>query len=192
MLVRSWRRRLYGGVATAAFLPGALFAAVLALAVAGGFGKVGVLGQVFTGPPEPPGSTASALVLASRPLPSRVLAALATAPAAIGATRAAGRRVGAGAPTGSTPTAPSRHRVVGSDNSGGRHGGGSPTHGTSGGGQPPRGPSPHPTVIDGVVSVGTSATSQVPGPAGSAATQTLQSAGSTVDNILPPPPPTVP
>jgi hypothetical protein len=40
-----------------------------------------------------------------------------------------------------------------------------------------------------VVGVGTSVTSQVPGPAGKLATQVLQSVGSTVDHILPLPGP---
>lgn len=190
MLVRSWRRRLYGGVATAAFVPGALFAALLALALAGGFGKVGVLGQIFTGPPAPPGSTASALVAATRPLPSRVLAALSAPVATVRASHAGGRPAPARAPGGLTPVAQPPHRVVGSDNSPPAHrGGGKP--GSSGAHQPPRGPPPQPTVIDGIVSAGT-VTSQVPGPAGSAATQTLQTAGKTVDEVLPPPPSSLP
>ena len=183
---------MYGGMATAAFLPGALFAAVLALAVAGGFGKVNVLSQVFTGPPAPPGSTAAALILASRPVPPRVFAALAN-PAAAAAARGVGSRLGvAGSHGAPTPAAPLPPRVVGSDNSGGGHGGPGTKHGPPGGTRPPPVPSPHPTVIDGIVSVGTSVTSQVPGPAGSAATQVLQTTGTTADKLLPPIPPAVP
>jgi hypothetical protein len=42
--------------------------------------------------------------------------------------------------------------------------------------------------VDGVVKIGTSVTSKLPGPVGSAATQALQSVGQAVDKILPPPP----
>jgi hypothetical protein len=45
-------------------------------------------------------------------------------------------------------------------------------------------------VIDGVVALGTSVTSKVPGPIGALATQTLQSVGAAVNRILPLGPPT--
>jgi hypothetical protein len=45
---------------------------------------------------------------------------------------------------------------------------------------------PRRTVVDPAVNVATSVTKQLPGDAGSVATQTLQTVGSTADGILPP------
>jgi hypothetical protein len=42
-----------------------------------------------------------------------------------------------------------------------------------------------PTVVDGVVSLGTSLSSRIPGPVGAVATAALKSLGSTIDRILP-------
>jgi len=46
-------------------------------------------------------------------------------------------------------------------------------------------PQPNPTAADRVVAAGTSVSSQVPGPAGPAATSALQSAGSTLNSVAP-------
>src|SRR5947209_2013339 len=52
-LARAWRRQLYGASSAALIVPCALLGAVLVLALGGGFGRLGVLGQIFAGPPAP-------------------------------------------------------------------------------------------------------------------------------------------
>src|SRR5581483_11047836 len=99
---------------------------------------------------------------------------------------------GAPAPGSTGPGSPSPRQGAGS-------GGGSAGHATPGGpgspgtpgspgipGSPPAPPPQPPTVIDKVVSLGTSVTQRVPGPVGTVATQTLQSVGHTLNGILSP------
>jgi hypothetical protein len=178
VLARAWRRRLYGGVVAAAFVPAALVAALLALAVSGGFGQLGALAQTLSGPPAP----AAPPPAVNHQVSPRVLAAL-SAPASMRIASA-----GAAAQTGSVA-----RTAVGTVPAGGSPGVAHHRSASHPVAPPPLrhhpapGRTPHPTVIDGIVSAGTSATTQVPGPAGSAATQTLQSVGSTLDKILPPP-----
>src|ERR1700729_23624 len=49
-LARVWRRQLLGASTAALIVPSAMLAALLALALGGAFGGVGVLGQLFAGP----------------------------------------------------------------------------------------------------------------------------------------------
>ena len=182
VLARAWRRRLYGGIVAAAFVPAALVATLAALAVSGGLGQFGALAQALSGPPEPP-----AVPLAiGHPVSPRVLAALSpAAPVRTATTSLLGGRTHARSPARPV-SAGGAPRVSGLPNSrvprAGRPGGVAPVHH-----HPAPGRTPHPTLIDGVLSAGASTTSQLPAPAGSTAAQTLQSAGTTLDKILPPP-----
>jgi type IV secretion system protein TrbL len=180
-MLRVWRRRLLGGVGVAAIVPVLLVASLGVLAVAGGFGGLSALGQAFSGPAVPAsvlGGGQGGQV--SRPLPPRLVAALSSVPAAprsaSGAVRApatsgGGPRATPGPPVSSAP--PARGRPPAQSPAGG-----SP-HVTT------PAPTPQPTLVDKVVGAGTSVTSQLPGPAGPAATKTLQAAGSTLDSIAP-------
>ena len=49
-LARAWRRQLYGASSAALIVPSAMLAALVVLALGGGFNQVGVLGQIFAGP----------------------------------------------------------------------------------------------------------------------------------------------
>ena len=165
------------------------------LAVAGGFGQLGDLSQALAGP-SAPASAAAPGVAATAPTGGAILpVATATAarpgvaagaPGIGGRTRAGSRHANPGAGTGPVATT-------------------APGRGSTGTGSPapvPPAPAPgrwrHPgrwrraaaagsghTLIDGVVKVGTSVTSQLPGAAGSVTTGLLQSVGKGVDSILP-------
>jgi len=52
-LARVWRRQLLGASSVALMVPAAMLAAVVALDLGGGFSQVGLLGQIFAGPPVP-------------------------------------------------------------------------------------------------------------------------------------------
>jgi len=187
-VVRAWTRQLYGASGAALLVPGAIALALVLLAVAGGFGRLGDLSQAFAGPSAPPSvSLPDALAVrgAGPVLPVATTAATATTAAARpGATATGGGRArGGGDHVNRSPgagTVPLATTGPGSGSSG------TGSSGTStGGGQPPAGSGSEPTLIDGVVSVGTSVTSQLPGPAGGVATGLLQSLGKGVDSILP-------
>jgi hypothetical protein len=199
-LARSWSRALYGASGAALVVPATIAGALAVLALAGGFAGVGAIGQAFSGPPLPAGATASANPLtaprASASL-TRVLAAVG-APAPPGAATVVGVRTGGGrgpsAPrAGGGKTVPSSSvGPVGSGGgtgsgpgSGGTGGGSGGTGGGSGGGTGSGGSPSPPTVVDGIVKPGTSVTERIPGPVGSAGTNTLQSLGSTLNTIAP-------
>jgi hypothetical protein len=184
ILVRVWRRQLLGGMGAAALVPGTLLATLAVLAFAGGFGGLAALGQAFSGPPAPAAAITNGHgPRAVRPLSPVVVAALSAVPArgvaaGSGTSPSAVRSTGTGA-HGRAPSSPS---------SGRRNGRGSQT--PSGGhpipaNRPAPKPKPQPTLIDGIVGVGTSVSSKVPAPAGPAATKALQSAGATLDSIAP-------
>ncbi len=192
-LARAWRRQLYGVSSVALIVPSAMLAAVIVLALGGGFGQVGILGQIFAGPPAPsaagggpaglgpaavgrslPAIPVAALQPSTRPRGHRVVPA---APVRSGSGRGGGAPAPVGraqpivASGGSTPVPP-RPAPSGS--------------GSGSGSSPPApqpGPSPQPTVVDQVV---TPVTQQLPAPAGPAVTQAVQAAGSTADGLLPP------
>ncbi len=179
VLARAWRRRLYGGVLTAALVPAALLAALATLAVSGGFGQLGALAQALSGPPTPRLAPAAS----SRPPSARLLATVsAAAPAAAAAPTTSRVPIALLRTTHPAPLS-SRPRPVGPPGSRPSRPSSppQPVHH-----QPPPGPAPHPTLIDGIVSAGTSVTSQLPAPAGPVATKTLQTVGSTVDKVIPP------
>jgi hypothetical protein len=209
-LARAWRRQLYGASTAALIVPFAMLAALVVLAFGGGFGQVGVLGQIFAGPPAIGASGSGgggAAVAASRSLP--VIPSVATA-----SRPRSSRRVirGGGAPssgvsrgtagagaapiTTGTPIRSSPRPGPGSGSGSGASAGsgsgfGSAPGSGSGSGSPsptpaPQpSPSPQPTAIDKVVTVVTQVTQQVPAPVGPAATQVVQAAGSAADGLLP-------
>ena len=176
ILARAWRRQLCGGVSAALIVPGTILAALAVLALAGGFARLGALGQAFSGPPESVFAPAGAAgAHASRSVSNAALVALvASAPRPVAAPSGAGA-VRVGPSSGTTRPGTTR------GNSGGAHPSVRPSH--------PVASPPHPTLIDEVVGAGSTVTGQLPGPAGVAATQALQSAGSTVDGVLPIPAP---
>jgi len=181
-MVRAWRRELYASLSATVIVPGALLAALALLALAGGFARLGSLGQALSGPPLPAASaTAQTGARASRSDSTAALIAL-----------AAGARSLAGPGGAALRTkAPAHHGA------GVTHGRGAPVTGVRGQpparaltrSNPPTSPAPRPTLIDEVVSQGTSVSRQLPAPAGPAATQALQSAGSSLDGVVPVPPP---
>jgi hypothetical protein len=194
-LVRVWRGQLLGMVGAAAIVPVALVGSLAVLALAGGFGGLSALGQAFSGPALPASQPATDRGKPSaRPVPAALAAAL-SAPARLTATANAGASTAQDAPSsraaqptnsnGAAPVNPSsRGESPGGSGPGSRAQphrapGPSPTSGS----QPT--PQPQPTAADGVVAAGTSVTSQVPGPAGPAATKALRTAGSTLDSIAP-------
>jgi hypothetical protein len=197
-LARMWRRQLFAASSAALIVPSAMIAALVALALGGGFSQLGVLGQVFSGPPAP----------SAGPLTPRGVSAR-TAGAAIPVIRvartAASRPVSAGARTRVAPavTAPRTGAPsTGLASTGGTiaAGGvtvrpvtGGPTPGSaspapvsspSPSPNPSPAPSSRPTPVDTVVKAVTSVTSQVPAPVGPAITQSVQSAGSAADTLL--------
>jgi hypothetical protein len=199
-LARVWTRQLYGASGAALVAPGAVVAALLALGLAGGFGQLGTLSQAFAGPAIPASSHVGGAP-GSIPAPARVLPIIA-APAPTGATPvAAPGRGGNPAPSarrttpnpGTASIGPgtgtgSGSGAAGSGGAGTGTGGGSTgSGGGSGGGGGTGGGTPtgQPTLVDGVVKLGTSITKHVPGPVGALATQLLESLGKTVDGVLP-------
>jgi hypothetical protein len=179
-------RQLGGASGAALLVPGTVVAALVVLALGGGFGGLGAVGQVFTGPSVPSvprltGNPSSRLVRAT-------LAAFITAaaPHATHSSAGAARRhpVGARSPSTGVSPGPGARPPAAS--------GVPPQRGGLVGSSPPPqpvAPTPRPTVVDKVVGIGTSVTNKIPGPGGALATQTIQSVGGTVDRILKPPSP---
>jgi hypothetical protein len=198
-VARAWGRQLFAASTAALIVPSTMLAAVLVLALGGGFGSVGVLGQLFSGPSLPgvgggaPGGAhggSRGLVAASLPVVRAVTAprpvslhtpsSVPHVPPARGGTRSGGGAIGGTGGTGVRPV---------TQGTGGSGSGASPPRSSpppsSPAPSPPPTPSPQPTPVDTVVKVVTSVTQQVPAPVGPAATQTLQAVGGAVDNPLP-------
>jgi hypothetical protein len=196
-LARAWMRELYRASGAALLVPGTIIGALVLLALAGGFGQLGALGQVLSGP-APPQQTRIGAGPGATGGPGAALA-----PVIGGVATPGGPAVGPGGGVGGGPfaTGPAGSAGNGSPGSGGSEGtGGSRSPSGPGTPQPPTQtttppptqapprPGSPPTLIDGVVGLGTSLTGQIPGPVGTLATQTLQSLGSGLDRILQPPP----
>ena len=182
-LVRAWTRGLWGASGAAVLAPGAIFIALLLLAVAGSFGRLGGLGQAFSGPAAPGSGPAASALVAPPPHGGSLLRTASTA--------AASRPGLASTPTGASPgvagtahAAPPANRPPGVTVIG-EHPPPPYTHGSSGCGNSCSSPASSPTLIDDVVSVGTSVTSKLPGAVGQLATQLLGQLGATVDRVLP-------
>lgn len=199
-LARAWRRQLYGASSVALIVPSAMLAALVVLALGGGFGQVGVLGQIFAGPPAPSvtggaaaGAGAGGVARSLPAIPAAALVAGPSLPAPRHVRTAPGRgsaRVvpvssrgtgGAIAPVGGVApivSGPGRTPVPSRP---------APTGSTPSAPSPQPGPSPQPTPVDRIVNTITPATEQLPAPAGPAVTQAVQAVGSAADGVLPPP-----
>jgi hypothetical protein len=171
-LVRAWMRALSGASGAALLVPGGVFAAMVLLALAGSFGQLGQLGQAFAGPPSP--SAVQAVVAPVRPGGRATLlpitsagAAALVSPAGLGVVTTGGTP---GRSTGPTPVGQPTPTP-------GRPGPPVPVTPRCGSACPPPPPGPKPTIVDQVVSVGTSITSKLPGPIGQLATQALKQVG---------------
>jgi hypothetical protein len=209
-LARLWTRQLFGASGAALLVPGAIAAALVVLAFAGGFGRLSSLGQVLSGP-SLPGVTPVGVNLGGdgRSALGRALAAAATPTGTARGLTVSGGSTGPGAQAGPGSAAGTAGPGRGGSGSGGAGSGGSGSGGSgsggsgsggsgsgsggpgsggsgsgAGSGSPPPTPAP-PTLVDGVVGVGTSLTAKIPGPVGTVATQTLQSVGTTLDRVLP-------
>jgi hypothetical protein len=55
-LARSWKRQMFGASGAALLVPGAIAGALVILVSAGGFARLGTLGQALSGPALPGGS----------------------------------------------------------------------------------------------------------------------------------------
>jgi hypothetical protein len=204
-LARAWRRQLYGASSVALIVPSAMLAALVVLALGGGFSQVGVLGQIFAGPPAPGASDATAgghAGVAVRALPAIPAVAVAASRPGTGRRAGAGRRTGgghrSGAPAplggprqtggaltpvrGTAPIVGAAPRPSAPAPTGTAPTGSAPT-------QPPPqpGPSRQPTGVDRIVQTITPVTQALPAPAGPVATQAVQSAAGAADSVLPPP-----
>ena len=184
LLVRAWRRQLLGGLSAALIVPVSLLVALMLLAFAGGFAGLGALGQAFSGPSlTTAGQSGAPGAHPAHTISTAVLLALAAPPtglaAAAGGTPTGGRRTGRAAPR--SPVQPQPRGGAGPSRPAPEPAPTAPA--------PSPAPTPRPTLTDEVIGTATSATSQLPAPAGPAATDALQAAGSTVDRILPVPAP---
>jgi hypothetical protein len=199
-LARAWTRQLYGASGAAVLVPGTVLIALVLLALAGGFGRLGSLGQAVAGPSVPAGppligtvSHASTNAIAGPPVIAATAGAVAapsttavTPTGAVVAPIAGGSATtGIGIGTGGAVGHSGRGSGSGSGGSiqsrghggSGRPGSGSGTGGSGG----------HPTLWDGVTKLGTSVTNKLPAPVSALGGQVLQSVGSTLDKILPVP-----
>lgn len=183
-------RQLFGASGAALLAPGAVALALVALAMAGGFGQLSDLSQAFAGPATPGPVTAPGVRAAAGAggavLPVvRAVAPAAPAGVAVGGARPVrgGHAVAAGPLAGIGPVGTSG---PGSGSSGTGSSGTGTGSGSGAGGQPSGGSGSGQTLVDKVVSAGTSVTSQLPGPLGATATNVLQSVGNGVNSILPP------
>ena len=208
-LARVWRRQLLGASTAALIVPSAMLAALLALGLGGGFTAVGVLGQLFAGPSLPAagaGSPAGVRAGSGGGVHGFAAASLPVVPAVSGV---APRRAPLHAPSAGSHVPPADGLAGGGTRSAGGAIGGTGgtaarpvTQGAGGSGSgtsptsssappsppapsPQPSPPPQPTPVDTVVKVVTSVTQQVPAPVGPVATQTLQTVGGAVDNLLP-------
>lgn len=197
-LARMWRRQLCAASGAALIVPSAMVAALVALALGGGFSQLGVLGQVFSGPPAPSAGPLTASGNAARTTSGSiptipVVQVMATRTTSGGGGGAHGRP--APAPRTSAPS-----KGLGSTGGTIAPGGVTTRPISQAPAAPPPRPAPvsqspspspapapapthHPTPVDPVITVVTSVTSQLPAPVGPALTQTVQSVGSAADSL---------
>ena len=110
-LARAWRRQLFGASSAALIVPSAMLAALLVLALGGGFGSIGVLGQLFAGPSLPGiGAPGGGHVVSGRGVRGFTSASLPVIPAV---TPVAGPRREVVHQASAVPTVPSASRGTG-------------------------------------------------------------------------------
>ena len=202
ILVRAWMRRALAASGAALAVPAAMLGVLALLTLSGGLGRIGNIGQVFSGPRLP------AAVVPTPSSPSRggagsdrLLAALRSGRARTGAP-APGQTPGRGTSSGASGGASSPSGGSGwygsssgpGRGSGGTGGpaGGAPAGGGSGG--PPTGPvdpspshhpSPGPSLVRRVTDTAASAAGRLPGPLGPPAAQTIETVGSAAGALVP-------
>lgn len=198
-LARTWTRQLGAASSVALIVPCAMVAALVALALGGGFGGLGVLGQVFAGPSIPNAGSLVAGGSATREPSRGASSSIPVIPVArfVAATHggAAGRGV-ASSRTGVTrPSLPSAGGAIGQGGVTARpvtHAP-VPTSSTppaaaapapaSANPSPSPTPSPQPAPVDTIVNTVTSVTGQVTAPAGPGVTQAVESVGSAANGV---------
>jgi hypothetical protein len=181
-----------------------MLAALLVLALGGGFGQVGVLGQIFAGPPAP--SVGAAATSGGRGAAGTTsLPAIPVAAVRAGAPRPTTRHAGTGKASGRGGAAVVPVASRGPAQAGGAISGATPVvsrpvpvvgkpvpaaPAPAPAGSTPSGPAPspkpQPTPVDQIVNTITPVTSQLPAPAGAAATQAVEAAGNAADGVLAP------
>jgi hypothetical protein len=174
-LVRAWVCQLAAASLTALSIPLAIVGALVALTFTGGFGSLGGLGQIVSGPATPPASPARAAAVLPRVAAhaARATAARAATVAAVGAQVVAAPWP-APRPGGATPVTPEPV-----SNASAPVPAGSPA--TAGSSRVPASapaPASRPTVVARVVGVADSVAAKLPAPVGPAAAQAVQSVGS--------------
>jgi hypothetical protein len=181
-LVRTWARQLAATSLTVLGIPLAVVGALVVLTLAGGFGSLGSLGQIFAGPTTAKSARAAAPAAA---VLSRSAIAPTQATTARASANASGGTAGAAAPvprparSRSAPVAPepastaARPVLAGSRPI---------TPSTAVAARAPV-PAPHPTIVGRVLGVATTVTTKLPAPVGPAATQAVQSVGSAVPHL---------
>lgn len=206
ILVRAWIRQAVGASGVAVAVPAVMLGVLVLLTLSGGLGRIGNIGQAFSGPrlPGPAVPTPSTSAKA-RARPERLLAALGSGPVRAGASAPA-QNPGPGASRGGFGSHPGPSGGSGGQGGSGGPGrgsggtgapvGGAPAGGGSGG--PPTGPedpspshrpSPGPSLVSRVTAAAASAAGRLPGPLGPAAAQTVETVGSTVAKLPPLGPP---
>jgi hypothetical protein len=198
-LPKVWTRQLYEAWGVALLVPAAVIAALLVLALGGGFGGLGALGQLVSGPAVPAGSALSAAVTPGVRGGHRGAGLLPVVPAAPLARRhvtasavVSGRTSAPPVQGGTGVSSPARGRTGSGIGSGGRSAAPPPVKPPPSSTPPAPTPTPTPTaplpaLVNQVVAVGVSVTSKLPGPLGQLGTGVLQSLGQTLDSLLTPP-----
>jgi hypothetical protein len=201
ILVRAWIGQALGACGAAVLVPAAMVGVLVLLTLSGGLGRIGNIGQAFSGPRLP---------AAVAPSPSGAAKGAPRSPQDVAAVRS--RTPGV---AGSSPAGAPGHRGSGgraaphpgpSGGSGGQGGSGGPGRGSGGSGggagsTPPGGssggptgpadpspshrPSPGPSVVSRVTAAAASTVGQLPGPLGPAAAQTVEKVGSAAGALVP-------
>jgi hypothetical protein len=193
ILVRAWIRQALGASGAALIVPMTMTAVLVLLTLAGGLGRIGSLGQAFSGPRLPAPFASADSHRATSPARSRQLLALGTSGGAAGSVTPGAQP---GSPPGNRPSGrggpggPGRGSGGGSGS--GAHGGGAGPGGSTpspAGPPPPPQPSPGETLVDQLTGVATRVTSGLPAPAGPAVTQAVEAVGSAADQFAPLRPP---
>jgi hypothetical protein len=196
-LARAWTRQLYGAGSVALLAPVTIIAALVVLALSGGFGGLSALGQLLSGPAVP---LASSAVIGGRPAPVTAAAPLPVVPASTVARHVgprAGPRLAAAAHRTGTPSRARAHRPGRGQLVSTGHGSPAPppVHRQPAPpappvSPPPAAPAPGPvaSIVNQAVAVGVSVTNTLPAPLAGLGTGVLESLGQTLDGLLDPHP----
>jgi hypothetical protein len=196
-LARAWTRQLYGAGSVALLAPVTIIAALVVLALSGGFGGLGALGQLLSGPAVP---VASSAVIGGRSAPVTAAPPLPIVPASPVARHVTARPAPRLAPSAGSRAPASRARA--------HHAGRGQLVSTGHGSPapspvhrqpappappvspPPTAPAPGPvaSIVNQVVAVGVSVTNTLPAPLAGLGTGVLESLGQTLDGLLAPQP----